>query len=299
MSIFPSLNFSIISSFSLGFIFPCKNSTLYCGNISLLYVSYNFSTDFKSISSFSSTNGHTMYACLPSFNCFSINAFTLSVIFLFTANVSIFFLLGGNSSIIEISKSPYNIKANVLGIGVAVITNTSGFSPFSAILVLCFTPNLCCSSVTTKPRFLNFTLSSIIACVPINISISPFSSLSNIPSFCFLVIPDINNSHLIPSFSSIFLKFSKCCVASIAVGAIIAAWYPDFTALYAAHIATTVFPEPTSPCKSLFIFLLDSISLSISSNTLSCAFVNLNGNEFITSDILASLLNSIPFLSVI
>jgi len=143
--------------------------------------------------------------------------------FLPTANVSIFFLFGGSSSIIDISKSPYKIKASVRGIGVAVITNTSGFFPFSAILVLCFTPNLCCSSVTTNPKFLNSTFSSIIACVPINISISPFFNFSKISDFFFFVIPDINNSHVIFKSFKIFLKFSKCCVARIAVGAIIVA----------------------------------------------------------------------------
>ena len=38
--------------------------------------------------------------------------------------VIIFFLPEGNSSITETSKSPYNVRANVLGIGVAVITKT-------------------------------------------------------------------------------------------------------------------------------------------------------------------------------
>ena len=36
------------------------------------------------------------------------------------------------------------------------------------------------------------------------------------------------------------------------------------------------------------------MSASISSNTLNCAFVSLNGNEFITSDIFAFLSNEIP-----
>ena len=86
-------------------------------------------------------------------------------------------------------------------------------------------------------------------------------------------------------------------MARIDVGAIIATWYPDFTALYAAIIDTTVFPEPTSPCNNLFIDFWLSISLSISSKTFNCAFVNLNGNSFITSDILIFLLYSIPFCS--
>ena len=128
-------------------------------------------------------------------------------------------------------------------------------------------------------------------------SISPFFSLSKMSSFFFLLIPDINNSHLILNWFSIFSKFTICCVARIAVGARIAAWYPDFTALYAAIIDTTVFPEPTSPCNNLFIDFWLSISLSISSKTFNWAFVNLNGNSFITSDILIFLLYSIPFCS--
>ena len=118
-------------------------------------------------------------------------------------------------------------------------------------------------------------------------------------SFFFFVIPETNNSHLISNFSNIFLKFSKCWVAKIAVGAIIAAWYPLFTALYAAHIATTVFPDPTSPCNNLFIDFSDSIFWSISSKTLNWALVKLKGKVFITSDIWASLLNLIPFSSFI
>ena len=223
---------------------------------------------------------------------------TLSCILLVTANVSIFFLFGGNSSIIDISRSPYKINARVLGIGVADITNTSGFCPllpFLAILFLCLTPNLCCSSVTTSPKFLNSTLSSSNACVPIKISISPSFKFFKISSFFFLVIPDISNADFIPNSVNILSKFSKCCVAKIAVGAIIATWYPDFTALYAAIIATIV--DPTSPCNNLFIIFSDSISFSISLNTLNCAFVNWNGNLFTKSSILYSDENFIPFSS--
>ena len=108
------------------------------------------------------------------------------------------------------SKSPYKINAKVLGIGVAVITNTSGFCPFSTIVVRCFTPNLCCSSVTTNPNLLNITFSSKSACVPIKISIFPSLNLSNISSFFFLVMLETNSSHVIPNLSSISLKLSKC-----------------------------------------------------------------------------------------
>ena len=196
------------------------------------------------------------------------------------------------------SKSPYRISANVLGIGVAVITSTSGLTPFPTMLALCLTPNLCCSSVTTSPKFLNSTSSTNNACVPTNISISPFFNFSKTSVLFLALIPPSNSSHFIPNFSNILLKFFICCSASIAVGAIIAVWYPHFAALYADIIDTIVLPEPTSPCNSLFIGLLLSISLSISSNTLNCAFVSLNGSEFITSDIFTFLSNSIPSISL-
>ena len=122
----------------------------------------------------------------------------------------------------EISRSPYNINAKVLGIGVAVITNTSGFSPLLFSVLLCLTPNLCCSSVTTSPKFLNMTFSSSKLCVPINTSISPFDNLFKISSFCFLEMPLTNNSHLILKFERISSKFFKCCLLKIAVGAITA-----------------------------------------------------------------------------
>ena len=44
------------------------------------------------------------------------------------------------------------IIANVRGIGVALITSICGFLPLSEKLSLCFTPNLCCSSVITSDR---------------------------------------------------------------------------------------------------------------------------------------------------
>ena len=129
-------------------------------------------------------------------------------------------------------------------------------------------------------------------------SISPFFNFSRSMPFCFFVRLLTSNPQRIPNGSNILLKLFMCCVASIVVGAITATWYPLFTALYAAIIATTVLPEPTSPCKSLFIGFSDSMSLSISSRTLSWAFVSLNGNVFITSDICTSLLYFMPLISL-
>ncbi len=49
------------------------------------------------------------------------------------------------------SRSPYTVSASVRGIGVAVITRTSGHSPLPRSVARCTTPNRCCSSMTTRP----------------------------------------------------------------------------------------------------------------------------------------------------
>ncbi len=77
----------------------------------------------------------------------------------------------GSSVSSEMSRSPKTVMATVRGIGVAVITSTCGRpSPaFSRSASRCSTPNLCCSSITTRPRSANRTCSSSSACVPIRI----------------------------------------------------------------------------------------------------------------------------------
>ena len=82
---------------------------------------------------------------------------------------------------------------------------------------------------------------------------------------------------------------SKCCLARTSVGTIIAPWYPLNAALIRANVATIVFPEPTSPCISLFITLEPDISFSISFHVLSCAFVSLYGKSFIIVEITSEL----------
>ena len=66
----------------------------------------------------------------------------------------------------ERSRSPNNVKASDLGIGVAVIISTCGVFPFSINFTLCSTPKRCCSSIMTSPSLPNFIFSSRIACVP-------------------------------------------------------------------------------------------------------------------------------------
>ena len=108
----------------------------------------------------SSISGYTIYICRPSFICSLMNLKTLNLFLSNLCTVVISFLPGGNSSIKDISRSPYALMASVLGIGVAVIISMcGGVLLFAHNLLLCATPNLCCSSIIASPKFLNFTLS--------------------------------------------------------------------------------------------------------------------------------------------
>ena len=58
----------------------------------------------------------------------------------------------GSSSRVETSRSPYRLIVSVLGMGVAVMTSMSGQRPWARKVALWRTPNLCCSSMTARPR---------------------------------------------------------------------------------------------------------------------------------------------------
>jgi hypothetical protein len=49
------------------------------------------------------------------------------------------------------------VSASVRGIGVAVITSTSGETPFCCSAFLCRTPKRCCSSMMARPSLWNST----------------------------------------------------------------------------------------------------------------------------------------------
>src|SRR5439155_16721657 len=74
---------------------------------------------------------------------------------------------GGSSSRTETSRSPYRVSERVRGMGVAVSTRTCGAWPRAAALSIrrlrWRTPKRCCSSMATKPRRANATLSSMSA----------------------------------------------------------------------------------------------------------------------------------------
>ena len=70
----------------------------------------------------------------------------------------------------------------------------------------------------------------------------------------------------------------KCCSASTSVGAISAPCRPASTARRSVASATTVLPEPTSPCSSRCIGVVRARSRSISAIARSCASVSVNGS---------------------
>ena len=157
------------------------------------------------------------------------------------------FLPGGIVSIVLISISPYSVEASVRGIGVALISRKSAFSPFARSALRCSTPNRCCSSAMTRPRSANSTRSWIRLCVPIRISALPVLTSSSTSSCCFEFIPAYSALVLTPMPFSNAETFASCWEASISVGASSAACWPDSTQAYMAIAATSVLPQPTSP----------------------------------------------------
>ena len=69
------------------------------------------------------------------------------------------------------------------------ITIENSCKRVSKRLILCLTPNLCCSSIITKPNLLKTTESSINAWVPINILTVPLTRFLSI-SFRFFCLVD-------------------------------------------------------------------------------------------------------------
>ena len=131
---------------------------------------------------------------------------------------------GGSSSIILTSRSPYNVMANVRGMGVAVITSTWGGCWFFAHnLALCATPKRCCSSTTARPRLLNCTVSSMTAWVPTKMFMLPLARPSSTLWRRFPFTMPVRSSirRFIPVKKSQIV--ARCCSARISVGAMMQA----------------------------------------------------------------------------
>ena len=90
-------------------------------------------------------------------------------------------------------------------------------------------------------------------------------------------IEPVTSATGIPSGLNQRSKFFACCSASNSVGAMSAACNPLPTARAAAAAATTVLPQPTSPCTSRTMGRSAARSLSTSASARDCAPVSANG----------------------
>ena len=128
----------------------------------------------------------------------------------------------------------------------------------------CMTPKRCCSSVMTSPRPGYSTFSVNSACVPTRRSISCRCSASRMAFFSPVRMEPVSRHTRRPKGERSFVSVWACCCARISVGAIKADTAPFFAQHQISAAATSVFPEPTSPCTSLFIALPEVKSFSAS-----------------------------------
>ena len=149
----------------------------------------------------------------------------------------------GGVWMIERSRMPASDMWSVRGIGVAVSVSTSTSFLNSLIRSLCFTPNLCSSSTTSRPRFLNTMSFWSSRCVPITMSTVPlFMPLS--VSCCSDLRPEAGQ-HLHADREGREPLRRRCGSAgrpASVVGTSTAACMPSSTALNAARSATSVLP---------------------------------------------------------
>ena len=177
-----------------------------------------------------------------------------------TTNVFIDNRFCGGVAMTENSLRPSIAKDKVLGIGVAVSASTSTFFLKALSFSFCLTPNLCSSSITTKPRSLNLISGCKRRCVPMMMSIFPSCNRCNDSFCCFFDLNRDISSILIGHLAKRSQKLSKCCSANKVVGTKTIACFPFRTEINAALSATSVLPKPTSPQTNLSIGLEDSIS---------------------------------------
>ncbi len=161
------------------------------------------------------------------------------------------------------SRSPNTVSARVRGMGVALIINKSGRSPFAMIAARWVTPKRCCSSTTTRRSERYSTSRENRACVPTTMSIDPSDRARRRRERPEAFTLPVRKASRMPSGSSTTAAFSACWRARSSVGAITAACPPSSTARRQAMKATRVFPEPTSPCSRRAIGKPSSMSAFI------------------------------------
>ncbi len=154
----------------------------------------------------------------------------------------------------------------------------------------CSTPNRCCSSTTTSPRSKNSTRSCSSAWVPMTMPASPEAASSRawrraavgwLPVSRRTWVPCAWPPSIPPSARSpsIWVIERWCCWARTSVGASRAACPPESTTVSIARSATTVLPEPTSPCSSRCIGCACSRSSSMARLTATWPSVRANGSR--------------------
>ena len=182
--------------------------------------------------------------------------------------------------------------ATVRGMGVAVMTSRcGGASALARRASRCSTPKRCCSSTTTRPRSANCTVFWISACVPMTMPATPDAASSRACRRAAAGSEPVSNAIRVacspepkrpawprsPSMASIE---RACCAASTSVGASSAAWAPESMTCSIARSATTVLPEPTSPCSRRCIGWARPRSSEICAPTSSWPAVSVNGSRW-------------------
>ncbi len=198
------------------------------------------------------------------------------------------------------------MRASERGIGVAVITSRCAVAAASTApspspvrsgwrsAERCITPKRCCSSTTARPSRWKSTPCWISACVPTIRFAPPWRIASRASRRSFARVEPVSSTTRSGSDRKGRLTtplsggsgspestpqiVRKCCSASTSVGAISTAWWPSATAPIIAARATTVLPEPTSPCSSRAIGCGRPRSSSIASRAARCAPVSSNGS---------------------
>ena len=131
---------------------------------------------------------------------------------------------GGNSSRMEMSRSPNIKRPSVRGMGVALITSVCGWSALPDKSPRWRTPKRCCSSVTTKPSFRNSTLAESTACVPTTRSASPAAIAASAALRAAPFTLPVKSAVRTPSPANNPSSVAACCAARISVGAISTDW---------------------------------------------------------------------------
>ena len=129
-----------------------------------------------------------------------------------------------------------------------------------------------------RPSRAKCTSSWITACVPTTSVASALATRSTIAARALPLRLPVSQATPTPSGSSHCTSLRKCCSARISVGAISAHCQPASMATAAASAATTVLPEPTSPCSSRCIGWPRARSALISRPTRCCAAVSAKGS---------------------